>query len=65
MAAKLKKLRIAPSGICDDETFLRRASIDIVGLPPTIEEYTRFMSSKDANKRAKWVEELLERKEFS
>ena len=31
---KLKKLRIAPSGQCDDETFLRRASIDIVGLPP-------------------------------
>ncbi len=31
---KLKKLRIAPSGECDDETFLRRASIDIVGLPP-------------------------------
>ena len=31
---KLKKLRIAPSGQCDDEAFLRRASIDIVGLPP-------------------------------
>ena len=65
VAAKLKKLRIAPSGICDDETFLRRASIDIVGLPPTVEEYNRFMASTDPNKRAKWVDELLERKEFS
>jgi hypothetical protein len=62
---KLKKLRIAPSGQCDDETFLRRASIDIVGLPPTIEEYNRFMASTDPNKRSKWVDELLERKEFS
>ncbi len=65
VAAKLRKLRIAPSGICDDETFLRRASIDIVGLPPSVEEYNRFMASTDPNKRAKWVDELLERKEFS
>ena len=62
---KLKKLRIAPSGQCDDETFLRRASIDIVGLPPTVEEYNRFMASTDPDKRSKWVDELLERKEFS
>jgi hypothetical protein len=62
---KLKKLRIAPSGQCDDETFLRRAAIDIVGLPPTVEEYHRFMASKDPKKRSKWVDELLERKEFA
>jgi hypothetical protein len=62
---KLKKLRIGPSGQCDDATFLRRASIDIVGLPPTVEEYHRFMASNDPKKRAKWVDELLERKEFS
>jgi hypothetical protein len=63
--AKLKKLRIAPSGQCDDETFLRRAALDIVGLPPSVEEYERFMKSTDPAKRAKWVDELLERKEFS
>ncbi len=62
---KLKKLRIAPSGQCDDETFLRRAALDIVGLPPSAEEYVRFMKSSDPAKRAKWVDELLERKEFS
>ena len=62
---KLKKLRLAPSGQCDDETFLRRAALDIVGLPPTVDEYNRFMGSTDANKRSKWIDELLERKEFS
>jgi Protein of unknown function (DUF1549)/Protein of unknown function (DUF1553) len=62
---KLKKLRIAPSGQCDDEAFLRRASIDIVGLPPTLEEYNRFMASTDPARRSKWIDELLERKEFS
>ncbi len=63
--AKLKKLRIAPSGLCDDATFLRRAALDIVGLPPTSEEYSRFMASTDPQKRSKWVDELLERKEFA
>jgi hypothetical protein len=62
---KLKKLRIAPSGQCDDEAFLRRAAIDIVGLPPTLVEYQRFMASTDPAKRSKWIDELLERKDFS
>ena len=62
---KLKKLRIAPSGQCDDEAFLRRASIDIVGMPPSLEEFNRFMASTDPAKRSKWIDELLERKEFS
>jgi len=62
---KLKNLRILPSEVCDDETFLRRVTLDIVGLLPTQEEYTRFMSSKEPNKREKLVDELLGRKEFA
>ena len=62
---KLRKLRIAPSGVCDDATFLRRATLDIVGLTPTVDEYNRFMTSTDPAKRSKLVDELLERKEFS
>jgi hypothetical protein len=65
VAAKLNKLRIAPSGLCDDETFLRRVSLDIVGLPPTVAEYEAFMASTDPEKRARLIDELLERKEFS
>jgi hypothetical protein len=65
VADKLRKLRIAPSGICDDATFLRRATLDIVGLPPTVEEYDRFMASTDPARRTKLIDELLERKEFS
>jgi hypothetical protein len=63
--AKLSKLRIAPSELCDDETFLRRASIDIIGVLPTVEEYQRFMSNKAPNKREQLVDELLGRKEFA
>jgi hypothetical protein len=62
--AKLKKLRIAPSELCTDEVFLRRVYLDICGLLPTAEEYTRFMNSSDPQKRDKLVDELLGRKEF-
>jgi hypothetical protein len=65
VAAKLKKLRLAPSEICSDEVYLRRVYIDIVGLLPTVDEYQAFMSSQDPQKRSKLVDELLERKEFS
>lgn len=65
VAEKLKKLRISPSGICSDETFVRRVFLDIVGLPPTIEDYGAFMASTAPDKRAKLIDELLGRKEFS
>src|SRR5205085_2551413 len=65
VGAKLQNLRILPSEICSDEVFLRRATIDITGLMPTVEEYAAFLADQDANKRSKLVDALLERKEFS
>ncbi len=62
---KLKKLRIAPSALCDDETFLRRAYVDVIGVLPTVAEHEKLMTSKDAKKREKLVDELLSRKEFA
>ena len=65
VAAKLKKLRIHPSGLCSDEEFLRRVSIDLVGVLPTREEYAGFMADADPKKREKKIDELLGRKEFT
>jgi hypothetical protein len=65
VADKLKKIRIAPSGLCDDEEFLRRATIDLTGLAPTVEEYRAFMASTDPGRRAKLIDALLDRKEFA
>lgn len=61
---KLKKLHLAPSELCDDETFLRRVTLDLIGLPPTREEYEQFISNSDADKRAKRIDHLLDRQEF-
>jgi hypothetical protein len=62
--AKLESLRIAPSGICDDETFIRRATLDLIGLVPTPEERASFLADKGSDKRQRLIESLIGRKEF-
>ena len=62
---KLKKIRITPSDLCDDATYLRRATLDIVGKLPSVEEVQAFNADADPKKREKKIDELLERKEFT
>ncbi len=62
---KLEKLRVLPSGLCTDEEFLRRATIDITGMLPTEQEYEAYMADASPDKRSKKIDELLNRKEFS
>ncbi|NBR86318.1 MAG: DUF1549 domain-containing protein [Verrucomicrobia bacterium] len=62
---KLKKIRITPSEVADDATFLRRVTLDITGTMPTPEDVRSFLADKDAKKREKKVDELLERPEFT
>ncbi|MBX3412987.1 MAG: DUF1553 domain-containing protein [Pirellulales bacterium] len=65
VGAKLQKLRILPSGLCSDEIYLRRVTLDITGRLPTAEEHAAFVADPSTEKRARLVDELLERKEFS
>ncbi len=62
---KLNQLRILPSGLCTDEEFLRRITIDITGQLPSEEEYAQFINDPAPGKRAELIDRLLERKEFS
>ncbi|MCH2127038.1 MAG: DUF1549 and DUF1553 domain-containing protein, partial [Pirellulaceae bacterium] len=64
MHQKFRKLRINPSKLCSDEEFLRRATLDIAGVVPTVEEYHQFLTDADPQKRDKVVDELINRKEF-
>ena len=63
--AKLKDLRILPSGPATDEEFLRRVYLDLIGLLPKPEEFEHFLKDRDPAKRAKLVDQLLARDEFS
>lgn len=65
VAEKLHKLRIVPAGLADDEVFLRRAYIDIAGLLPSPAERAEFMADTRPDKRAKLIDALIERKEFT
>jgi len=56
---RLKKLRIAPSDVCDDETFLRRVTLDLVARPPTPDEYRAFLADARPEKRAAKIDALL------
>lgn len=62
---KLHKLKINPSPVCDDATFIRRASLDLIGLLPTAEEARQFVADTASDKRARLIDSLLERPEFS
>lgn len=61
---KLAKLRIAPSPPCDDETFVRRVHLDVIGLPPTLEERAAFLDDPRDDRRARLIDRLLARDEF-
>ncbi len=63
--AKLKMLNLQPSDLCTDQEFLRRAYLDVCGILPTGEEARTFLESKDPRKRAKLIDQLLERPEYA
>jgi len=63
--AKLKSLGIPPSDLATDHEFLRRVYLDVIGLPPSAEEAKAFLQDPDPRKRAKLIDQLLEREEFA
>ncbi len=45
IGAKLQERKLAPSGAADPVTLIRRASYDLLGLPPTPEEVAEFVKA--------------------
>jgi hypothetical protein len=65
VGAKLRRLRIPASARASDAEFLRRVYVDIIGLIPTAQEARRFLSDTRPDKRARLVDELLNRPEYA
>jgi hypothetical protein len=59
LAEVWKKQNLQPNAAAPDEVLVRRLYLDIAGRIPTVEESTRFIASKDPQKRAKLIDELL------
>ena len=65
-AAKWHRMKIEPSDECTDTEFLRRATLDLTGLPPTVDEVRAFATdtTPSAAKRTALVDRLMARPEF-
>src|SRR5262249_26130667 len=57
--ARLEKEGLKPSPEADKVTLLRRVTLDLTGLPPTVEEVDAFFADKSAQAYEKAVERLL------
>ena len=66
VAAKWKRLRIAPSELCTDLEFIRRVFLDLTGLPPSPEEIHAFLDdARDVRvKRDAVVDRLIGSPEY-
>ncbi|HLK56354.1 MAG TPA: DUF1549 domain-containing protein [Chthonomonadaceae bacterium] len=62
--AKLRQMRLWPSGPCTDAEFLRRAMLDTLGVLPTPEELNAFAADIAPDKRDRCIEALLARPEY-
>ena len=58
---KWQRVKVIPSGMCDDSTFLRRVHLDLTGLPPSSEHVRSFLADETPTreKRARVIDDLI------
>lgn len=61
---RLEAADLTPAGDADRETWLRRITFDLIGLPPTPEDRTAFLDDTTAEARARVVDRLLSSPQF-
>ena len=59
VAARLQQTGLRPAPAAEPATIVRRLYLDLIGLPPTIEQADRFIQNPDPTRYAELVEELL------
>ena len=59
ISVKLAKAGVKPAPLCDDASFLRRVTLDIIGVIPTEREAAAFLTDTSRDKRAEAIERLL------
>lgn len=56
---RLEDQGVAPAPLTDDHAFLRRVTLDVIGLPPTPAEIEAFLADRTPERRAKVIDRLL------
>jgi WD40 repeat protein len=61
VAEKWQRMKLVPSELCDDATFLRRVYLDLTGLPPSSEKVRQFLADPTPTriKRSRIIDELI------
>jgi mono/diheme cytochrome c family protein len=59
LLARMEAAGLRPSAEADRYTLARRVSLDLTGLPPTLEAVDQFVKDKSANAYEKYVDEVL------
>jgi len=57
--ARLEREKLRPSPVASREAWLRRVTLDLTGLPPTLQEQTAFLADTSANAYERVVDRLL------
>lgn len=60
----LQELRLTPSPQAEDDIFLRRVFLDLIGTLPEPKKAAAFRADAKADKRARLIDHLLDRQEF-
>lgn len=60
-----QKLGLLPSETCTDAEFMRRASLDAIGILPTPERAREFLADTRPNKRDLFIDELLKHPNYA
>lgn len=58
--AHFRRLGLYPSEPCTDSEFLRRASLDAIGVQASADQARAFLADPGLAKRARWIDQLLE-----
>lgn len=62
---KLRKLGVVPSDLASDSEFLRRLTLDLTGTLPSAKETAEFVADSAKDKRARKIDELMERPAYA
>ncbi|MCH2114862.1 MAG: DUF1549 and DUF1553 domain-containing protein [Pirellulales bacterium] len=62
--AQLQTLQLRPSPRCDDQAFLRRATLDTIGRLPAAHEREEYFSQLPSERRDRLIERLLASEDF-
>lgn len=62
--SRLRDLRMNPADLASDAAFLRRVSLDLIGVQPAPGELRAFLADSTADKRDRAIEQLFARPEY-